>query len=90
MEGQLEPLLKRAEEHARGKGFRNLKYVIGSTGMSCHGRPLADYADELRALTSHGRAHFEYFVDYGFTPTGLIPNCYGEHYHGIIMIKPLV
>ncbi|MDE6956068.1 MAG: hypothetical protein K2P18_09975 [Oscillospiraceae bacterium] len=90
MEGQLEPLLRQAEAHAREKGFRNLKYVISSPGLSCHGRPLANYADELRVLASHGRAHFDYFVDYGFTPAGLIPNCYGIHCHGIIMIKPLV
>lgn len=90
MEQQLEPLLKQAEEHAREKGFRNLKYVIGSTEMSCHGRPIADYSDELRTLTSHGRAHFDYFTGYGFVPTGFIPNCYGENYHGIVMIKPLV
>ena len=32
----------------------------------------------------------DYFVQYGFSPTGFIPNCYGENYHGIIMIKPLI
>lgn len=90
MEGQLEPLLRQAEAHAREKGFRNLKYVIGSTGMSCHGRPIVNCAEELRKLTSHGREHFDYFVQYGFVPTGFIPNCYGENYHGIVMIKPLV
>lgn len=88
-EGASQQLLE-AEVHAREKGFRNLKYVISSPGLSCHDRPLANYADELRTLTSHGRAHFDYFVDYGFTPAGLIPNCYGNHCHGIIMIKPLV
>lgn len=89
MEQQLEPLLRQAEAHAREKGFRNLKYIIGSTEMSCHGRPVVDYAEELKSLKSNGRAHFDYFVDYGFTPAGLIPNCYGENYHGIMMIKPL-
>ncbi len=90
MEEKLEPLLRQAEEHARKKGYRNLKYIIGSTGMSCHGRPLRDYALELRELRSYGRKHFDYFVEYGFSPTGFIPNCYGENYHGILMMKSLV
>lgn len=87
MEEPLEPLLRQAEEHARRKGYRNLKYVIGSTGMSCHGRPLGDYAKELAELRSLGREHYDFFYGYGFRPAGFIPNCYGEDYHGIIMIK---
>mgnify|MGYP001127577735 FL=1 len=87
MEEPLEPLLRQAEEHARGKGYRNLKYVIGSTGRPCHGRPLGDYAKELAELRSLGREHYDFFYGYGFRPAGFIPNCYGEDYHGIIMIK---
>ena len=79
-----------AEEYARQKGYRNLKYVIGSTGMSCHGRPITDFAEELRTLRSNGRAHFDFFRKIGFVPAGFIPNCYGENYHGIIMIKSLL
>lgn len=90
MEEQLEPLLRQAEQYAKGKGYRNLKYVIGSTNLSCHGRPIQNYADELRELKSYNRKHFDYLVHYGFSPTGFIPNCYGENYHGIIMIKPLL
>lgn len=90
MEQQLEPLLKQAEEYAREKGYRNMKYIIGSTDMSCHGKPILNYADELKELKSNGRKHFEYFINYGFSPTGFIPDCYGENYHGIIMIKSLL
>jgi len=89
MEEPLEPLLRQAEEHAKEKGYRNLKYVIGSTGMSCHGRPLGDYAKELAELRSLGREHYDFFYGFGFRPAGFIPNCYGEDYHGIIMIKGL-
>ncbi|MCI9678249.1 MAG: hypothetical protein HFF77_04625 [Oscillospiraceae bacterium] len=89
MEQQIEPLLQCAEEHARAKGYRNLKYIISSTDMSCHGRPITNYADELKGLKSNGREHFDYFVRYGFSPTGFIPSCYGENHHGIVMIKPL-
>lgn len=89
MEGQTEPLLRKAESYAKEKGYRNLKYVIGSTGMSCHGRGLMNFADELKNLRSNGREHFDYFTGYGFKPSGFIPNCYGKDYHGIIMIKSL-
>lgn len=90
MEQQTEPLLKQAEDYARKKGYRNLKYIIGSTGMSCHGRLITDYAEELKNLKSNGREHFDYFVHYGFSPAGFIPDCYGENYHGIVMIKSLL
>lgn len=90
MEQQLEPLLKYAENYAMEKGYRNLKYIIGSTGMSCHGKPIVNCADELNRLKSNGREHFDYFVQYGFSPTGFIPDCYGKNYHGIIMIKSLI
>lgn len=89
MEEPLEPLLLQAERHARGKGYRNLKYVISSTGMSCHGRPIVDFAKELADLRSYGREHYDYFHRFGFVPAGFLPNCYGEGHHGIIMVKEL-
>ncbi len=89
MERQLIPLLEAAERYARGKGYRMLKYMIGSTGMSCHSRPLGEYWEELKDLKSFGREHFDFFVEYGFKPAGFMPNCLGENYHCIIMIKEL-
>ena len=35
------------EIYAKEKGYRNLKYIIGSTEMSCHGKPILDFAEEL-------------------------------------------
>ncbi len=90
MEEPLEPLLAHAETHAKQQGFRMMKYIISSIGLSCHGRPLGDYGDELRKLRSNGREHFDYFVRCGFTPAGFLPNCYGENWHGILMIKTMV
>jgi hypothetical protein len=89
MEQQLQPLLEKAEQYAREKGFRILKYMIGSVNMSCHGRKLESYWEELRDLKSYNREHFDYFVKYGFKPAGFMPNCLGENYHCIIMIKEL-
>jgi hypothetical protein len=89
MERQLEPLLREAEAYARGKGWRMLRYMIGSAEMSCHGRELGEYWQELRDLKSYGRAHYDYFVEYGFKPAGFMPHCLGHNYHCIIMIKQL-
>lgn len=90
MEHQLRPVLDKVEQYAREKGYRILRYMIGSRGMSCDGRPLGEYWEELKNLTSYGREHFDFFVEYGFKPAGFMPNCLGENYHCIIMIKELV
>jgi hypothetical protein len=90
MEHQLRPVLDMAESYARGKGYRILRYMIGSRDMSCHDRPLGEYWEELKNLTSYGREHFDFFVEYGFKPAGFMPHCLGENYHCIIMIKQLI
>lgn len=89
MEHQIKPLLEAAERYARGKGYRMLKYMIGSAGLSCHGRPLGQYWEELKNLTSYGREHFDFFTECGFEPAGFMPNCLGENCHCVIMIKDL-
>lgn len=90
MEHQVKPLLDEAEQYARGKGYRILRYMIGSRDMSCHGRPLGEYWEELKSLKSFGREHFDFFAGYGFKPAGFMPHCLGENYHCIIMIKELL
>lgn len=90
MEEQLQPLIEKAEAYARGKGYRILRYMIGSADMSCHGQALGDYWQALRDLKSFNRKHFDYFIKYGFKPAGFMPNCYANGYHAIIMIKELL
>ena len=90
MEQQLEPLLCAVEQYARDKGYRIFKYMIGSRDMSCDGRELGEYWQELRDLKSHHREHFDYFEQYGFKPAGFMPHGLGENYHCIIMIKELI
>lgn len=89
MENQLQPLLDYAEQYARKKGFRILKYMIGSVDMSCHNRGLGEYWEELRDLKSFNREHYDFFFNYGFKPAGFMPNCLGPNYHCIIMIKDI-
>lgn len=89
MEQQLQPLLEHAEQYARERGFRMLKYMIGSSNMSCHGRELGEFWEELRDQKSFNRNHFDYFVQYGFKPAGFMPSCLGENYHCFIMIKEI-
>ncbi len=90
MEHQIRPLLNEAENYARGKGYRILRYMTGSTDMSCHGRPLGEYWRELRDLKSFGRKHFDFFAEYGFRPAGFMPHCFGINHHCILMIKELL
>lgn len=87
---RLDPLLRLAEQHARTKGYRCLRYVVGSAGFSCHGRPIADYSEALRTLHAHGRSDYDAMTAFGFTPSGFLPHCYAENYHGILLTKPLL
>ena len=90
IDDHVEPLLRKAEEHAISRGYRCLKFITGSTGLWCHGKSIRDFATELKTLTSHERKDYDYFLTYGFVPTGFIPNCYGNGFHGIVLIKLLV
>lgn len=90
MENEIRPLLETAERYAHRKGYRILRYMIGSKGMSCDNHPLRNYWEELRDLKSFGREHFDFFIEYGFKPAGFMPNCLGENYHCIIMIKEIM
>ena len=80
MEHQLEPLVEAAEKYAREKGRRILRYMIGSTDISCHGQPLGDYWEALRDLNFYDRVYYDYFANYGFKPAGFMPNCYAMEY----------
>jgi len=89
LEKQMSFLLQQAECYAKGKGYRIYRYVITSEGLSCHGRTLGEYGDELRDLKSWDSKRFDFFVRYGFKPAGFMPDCYGANFHGVIMIKNL-
>lgn len=86
-EEQMKPLFKKAEEYALDKGYRIMRLTITSLGMSCDGRELDEYWKELKELKAIDRVHYYWLLQYGFKPSGFMPNCYGQNFHGIIMIK---
>lgn len=90
IDDHIEPLLRKAEDHARSRGYRCLKFITGSTGMSCHGKPIRNFSKELKELNSNDRKDYDFFLACGFVPTGIIPNCYGNDFHGILLIKSMV
>lgn len=85
---ELQPLLEKAEAYARNKKYRLLRYMIGSTRMSCYGQDISDYAQALKELKSHSN-HYDYLVRYGFRATGFMPNCYANGNHAIILVKTI-
>lgn len=78
-----------AERYAKEMGLRNIRTTMTSLEMSCNGRKLGNYADELRNLSSCGRKHYAYLISRGYRPAGFVPNCYADKCHGIIMLKDL-
>lgn len=78
-----------AERYAKETDLRNIRTTMTSLEMSCHGKPLGNYAEELKSLSSCGRKHYAYLISRGYQPTGFVPNCYGDKFHGIIMLKDL-
>ena len=47
---ELQPLVGKLEEWASEQGFVNMRYTIGTTGLSCHGENLKKPWEELRDL----------------------------------------
>lgn len=86
---QLEPLILHAMEVAIEQGFRMLRFVIGSRGLSIHGKQMGSASFELQYLHVIDRPEFEWFLDMGFDVCGLLPNAYGEGHHGVELIKQI-
>lgn len=85
----LQMLIDAAQEWAKGQGFVNMRFVIGSRGLSCHGRMLRTPWEELGDLHAVDREEYGWFLSMGFVPSGLLPNIYGDGYHGVLLVKPL-
>ena len=91
---RLLPLLEKAEEYAKDKGYPVLRYMIGTSELSPFvGVNLTEYWQEgLKEITSvnlekskdHG-----FLYQFGFRPTGFIPHCYGEGAHALMLIKTI-
>lgn len=86
---ELQPLIEAAEVWSRSKGFAIMRFTIGSRGLSCHLRVLGKPWEELRDIHAEDRAEYNWFLSMGYLPSGVLPNIYGDNYHGILLVKQL-
>jgi len=86
---ELQPLVEKAEGWARKQGFAIMRFTIGTRGLSCHEKNLKKPWEELRDLQAIGREEYNWFLSMGYVPSGVLPNIYGEKYHGILLVKTL-
>lgn len=86
---RLQPLIEKSEEWAREQGNVIMRFTIGSRGLSCHGRELKNTWEELKDLQAIDREEYKWFLSMGYVPSGVLPNIYGEKYHGILLVKTL-
>ncbi len=64
-----------------------MRFIIGSSGTSCHKPVLAKIWEELRDFKLIDKKECEWLIGLGFVPTGILPNVYGDGNHGIILVK---
>lgn len=86
---ELQTLVEKSEEWAREQGFAIMRFTIGTRGLSCHEKSLKKPWEELRDLHSIDREEYDWFLSMGYIPSGVLPNIYGEKYHGILLVKTL-
>lgn len=86
---ELQPLIVKAEEWARQQGYVNMRFTIGSRGLSCHGRALNNPWEELRDLCAVDREEYNWFLSMGFVPSGILPNIYADMWHGVVLVKEI-
>ena len=89
LEDKLEVLIDEAEKYARENGVRILKIGRSSPGFSCHGKPIENVAEALKNLSAQGRPDYDFLLEFGFYPMGILPDMYEENHHMIEMVKNL-
>lgn len=86
---ELQPLMARCERWAQEQGAANLRFIIGSRGLSCHGRKLGRPWEELKEILAIDREGYDWFLSMGYAPSGILPDIYGPGYHGVMLLKHL-
>ncbi len=86
---ELTPLIEHSEAWAKEQGFVLMRFTIGTRGLSCHQRELGQPWEELRDLHPVDREEYSWFLSMGYVPSGVLPNIYGDKYHGILLVKSL-
>ncbi len=87
--GELSILIEKCEQWAKDKNYKNLRFIIGSSGTSCHKPVLKEIWQELRDIKSIDSKEYDWFIRLGFEPNGILPNIYGDGNHGIVLVKKI-
>lgn len=87
-EHKLEPLIREAEEYAKGKGYLTFRSGISSIGFNIHEQEITSISDAI-ANISCNRIDFKWYLDYGFRVIGIQPNAYGKGFHLIMLAKDI-
>ena len=83
----LDPVLQACLSWARSKGYAIIRYTRSSSNLSCDGRALGSIADEMSCLQgSQEAASYQWMINSGFEPAGLLPDVYGQGTHGVLII----
>ncbi|MBI9046431.1 MAG: hypothetical protein JEZ06_18215 [Anaerolineaceae bacterium] len=83
----LTPLLEECINFAAKNNISNIRFIIGSRGLSCHGQTILKPWETLKNIEAINRPEFDWLISMGFSPHGILPNIYGKRYHGIMLIK---
>lgn len=46
-------------------------------------------SQKLKNITAINRKEYDWFLSMDYNPHGILPDIYGENYHGIVLIKRL-
>jgi hypothetical protein len=79
--------MARCEQWAQEQGAVNLRFIIGSRGLSCHGRRLGRPWEELKEIHAIDREDYDWFLSMSYAPSGILPDIYGSGYHGVMLLK---
>jgi len=85
----LAPLLDVCERWSTLQGMINIRYITGSKGLSCHNKKIVDPGQELKELASIDREDFDWLISMGYQACGILPEVYGNAYHGVLLVKVL-
>jgi hypothetical protein len=86
---ELQPLVETCEGWSQDHEVVNVRFVMGSRGLSCHGKKLGSTWEELKELRVVHRPEFEWFLAMSYEPSGLLPDICGTGHHGIMLLKRL-
>jgi len=70
---------------AKNMNLANVMFVMGSHGFYCHGKPIENVSETIANLSINNRPEFNWLTKLGFTATGILPEIYGIHHHGIVL-----